>query len=375
MRRLLLLVAACGAAAKPTPPAIRLVETARYDVAASAVIEQGDAVFVLAGTTELIIRGGIVLARVESDIPWGTGASIAAPDGDGRWVVGIDAKGNAWHLTLSGEKELVSERLHLNGIAPFELYSVGSTFVANAGESIHFTTDGMHVSRVSMVHAENFAVARGEFAFVNDSETPSRLERWNLARGTRTTYPIIPQGIAFLNADTDHARLVVTVQGVVWAESKDGKLVSYPMPERAGPIRANRDRVWIQTDSNNLFIFDGEHIMPTTNHHPVKWLATASTTGDIWLRDDKGLVRYATSSVAADPLWQSQVAPVFQRVCSHCHLPGGEAGIDLSTPPSWASERDEIRRRVLVTRTMPPAGTDLSDADRAALEHWLSAPR
>ena len=29
----------------------------------------------------------------------------------------------------------------------------------------------------------------------------------------------------------------------------------------------------------------------------------------------------------------------------------------------------EIARRVLVTRTMPPAGTDVSDADRAALAH------
>ncbi|MGE5181480.1 MAG: c-type cytochrome, partial [Acidobacteriota bacterium] len=76
---------------------------------------------------------------------------------------------------------------------------------------------------------------------------------------------------------------------------------------------------------------------------------------------------------AADAAWQAQIAPVFQRVCAHCHLPGGEAGIDLSTAAAWASERAEIVRRVLETRTMPPAGTELTDADRAALEHWASS--
>jgi mono/diheme cytochrome c family protein len=67
------------------------------------------------------------------------------------------------------------------------------------------------------------------------------------------------------------------------------------------------------------------------------------------------------------------VAPVFQRVCAHCHLPGGDAGLDLSTPAAWAAERIEIERRVLVTRTMPPAGTELPDADRDSLAGWLHA--
>src|SRR5439155_23435796 len=100
-------------------------------------------------------------------------------------------------------------------------------------------------------------------------------------------------------------------------------------------------------------------------------LAGVSVTGDAWLATLHGLVRVSPGGTHDDPMWQAQVAPVFQRVCSHCHLPGGDAGIDLSTPGSWIAERDEISRRVLVTRTMPPAGTDLSDADRAALATWL----
>jgi hypothetical protein len=45
--------------------------------------------------------------------------------------------------------------------------------------------------------------------------------------------------------------------------------------------------------------------------------------------------------------------------------------LDLSTPAVWRDERAEIRRRVVVARSMPPAGTAISDADRAAIATWL----
>ena len=104
-------------------------------------------------------------------------------------------------------------------------------------------------------------------------------------------------------------------------------------------------------------------------------LLAASRTGDAWLATERGLVRAAPGGMHDDPAWLAQVAPVFQRVCAHCHLPGGEADFDLSTAAAWQADRAELVRRVLVTRTMPPAGTELSDADRAALEAWLQPAR
>jgi mono/diheme cytochrome c family protein len=139
-------------------------------------------------------------------------------------------------------------------------------------------------------------------------------------------------------------------------------------PPLAQALTARGDRAWLAA-AGTLYSFDGARVVPTQQHGD---LLAASSTGDAWLATDRGLIRYSRSATADDPLWQSQVAPIFQRVCAHCHLPGGEAGIDLSTPASWTTEHDEIARRVLVTRTMPPAGTDLGDADRAALEHWIS---
>jgi mono/diheme cytochrome c family protein len=115
-----------------------------------------------------------------------------------------------------------------------------------------------------------------------------------------------------------------------------------------------------------------------TNADPGAGSLYGSPSGDVWFNKIAGsdqrtgiaLERYSLDR-PEDPRWQSEVAPVFERVCSHCHLPGGSADIDLSTPALWRDNRDELLRRVVVTRTMPPAGSDLTDAERAALEAWL----
>ena len=366
MKRLLVLVAACGAAAKPPQP-VQLTASAPIDAQATAVVEQGDALYVLSGKVAMIVRGGIVATRAEFPRPWIGGASIAAPDGDGRWVIAIDDEGVPWHLTLSGEREAVADRLGLGDAKLVQLAATGTTFAADLGEAIAYTTDGVHLSRVSVGPTRTLAVARGELARVGKG---GKLERWDLAHGTRTTFAISPTHVAFLDADGDHPRLIAADGDRLWIE-RGGKLVPQHLPRLAMELAAHGKRAWIAA-GGELYVLDGEHVQPTrtNDHHTV--LLAAATAGDAWLATERGLVRYSRDATDADPLWQAQVAPVFQRVCSHCHLPGGEAGIDLSTPGSWASDRDEIKRRVLVTRTMPPAGTDLSDADRAALEHYLT---
>ena len=365
MKRLLLLVAACGAVAKPPPP-VALTAAAPIDVQATAVVEQGDALYVLSGKIAMIVRGGIVATRAEFPRAWIGGASIAAPDGDGRWVVAIDDEGVPWHLTLSGEREAVADRLGLGGAKLVAIAATGTTFAVDLGDAIAYTTDGVHLSRIAVGATRTLAVARGVLARVAKA---GKLERWDLAHGTRTSFAISPTHVAFLDADTDHPRLVAADGDKLWIES-DGRLVPQHLPALAMELAAHGKRAWIAA-AGALYVLDGDRVMPTrTSDHRTVLLA-AATAGDAWLATERGLVRYSRGASDADPLWQAQVAPVFQRVCSHCHLPGGEAGIDLSTPGSWAGDRDEIRRRVLVTRTMPPAGTDLSDSDRAALEHWL----
>ncbi len=365
MKRALLVLAACGGAPHAVTP-VALSHGAAIDARAGAVVEQGDAVYVLAGEVALIARGGIVTTRIESPRPWRFGASIAAPDGDGRWVVAVDDDGVPWRLTLSGEREPVADRLGLAGAKVRALGGAGATFAADLGDAIAYTTDGVHLARVPTGATDQLAVGRGTLARV----TAGHVERWDLVHGTRVSFALSPIAIAFLGGDGEHPRLVAVEARRLWVEN-DGKLVAFALPRVPSSLAARGDRAWIAA-AGELYLFDGKQVLPASYDDRRGALLAASPAGDAWLATDHGVVRYSIGATADDPAWQSQVAPVFQRVCAHCHLPGGEAGIDLSTAAAWQSERAEIARRVLVTRTMPPAGTELSEADRAALAAWLA---
>jgi hypothetical protein len=49
----------------------------------------------------------------------------------------------------------------------------------------------------------------------------------------------------------------------------------------------------------------------------------------------------------------------------------GRLGASAPSGRRGGAERSELIRRAIDTRTMPPAGTELDDADRHALASWL----
>ena len=100
-----------------------------------------------------------------------------------------------------------------------------------------------------------------------------------------------------------------------------------------------------------------------------------SPSGDVWaMIGDRTLLRFSAEG-GVESGWDETIAPVFQRACSACHLPGGSSGLDLSTREAWASNRAPIRERVIVDRSMPPAGHALADPDREAIGRWLEPAR
>ena len=100
-----------------------------------------------------------------------------------------------------------------------------------------------------------------------------------------------------------------------------------------------------------------------------------SPSGDVWaLIGDRTLLRFSAED-GVESGWDETIAPVFQRSCSACHLPGGSAGLDLSTREAWAANRAPIRERVIVDRSMPPAGHVLAATDREAIGRWLEPAR
>jgi hypothetical protein len=82
-----------------------------------------------------------------------------------------------------------------------------------------------------------------------------------------------------------------------------------------------------------------------------------------------------TPARGADPAWERTIRPLFARACAECHLRDGEAGIDLGTSVAWKSRRADVRRCVVVDKTMPPSGRPFSDADREIVRAWIDGMR
>jgi hypothetical protein len=344
---------ACGAGPHlPSAPAAatRLPGDIRDVV---AIDEVGDATIVLARERAVVVRGGAVAASIAHG--WRAGATIAALDGEGAWAVGVGDDGRLYRITLAGELEDITDRFGVAGV--HAIAAAGTTTVFALPDGIAASTDGVHELRAQTTAPSVVAVSGSQIALGG----PRGVEVWDLAGHQAHTYPIAATAVAFVGG-----RLAVATRDAVFVEH-DGTLARLPIT--ATQIAASNARLWILGDA--LYALEGTTLRRSTTTPPHGARLLASPNGDAFLASGTGIDRISLDARVSDPAWQAAVAPVFARVCAHCHLPGGDAGIDLSTAASWRADRDELVRRVIVTRTMPPAGTDLSQADRDALARWL----
>jgi hypothetical protein len=372
-RAALLVACLAAACAHRAAPAIHAIARGTLPDAVGeapiAILELGDATIVLGDHRVTVVRGSAVAAIADAPLGWAGGTTIAAPDGEGRWAVGVAPDGTLWRITLEGELEPVADRLGLGDAHTRALAGAGTTTVASIAGGVASSIDGMHMDRVDRGTPVGFAAARGRLAIAS----ATTVELWDLARGTSTSFAIAGVlQLAFAGATAETPRLVLATDQLVYAEDR-GRLVRVAVP---GPIRqlaAAGARVWIRTE-RAIYALAGTAATRVLLGDAHATRLFGSATGDAWAATDRGITRFALASAGdtdTDTAWHASVEPVFDRVCAHCHLPGGDAGIDLSTAASWAADRDELARRVLVTRTMPPAGTALSEDDRAALAAWL----
>ncbi len=367
-------VAACSHAAVAPPRHVAASELATPQPRAM-LVEVGDTTFVLGQAAVEVYRNGTLLARGECTPPckFSSAAAIAAPTGEGRWAVAIDGD-RVVHVLQSGELEDVGARFGLTA-PPRELAGAARTFAAIDDRGVAVSADGVHVARVPSPGALDVAAARGRIAVA----FADRIESWDLATMTATSYPLLGAHVGFLDAERDGARLVAWTDAQVAVEraGKPGGLDRLALPAPPARVAVSGARLWIVAGNRGYVMESSSPVLVATDL-PVPAAGTVvagSPTGGVWLTGAHGVARYSPDQPTDDPTWQQQVQPVFARVCAHCHLPGGAAGIDLSTPASWVAERDELRRRVLVTATMPPAGTTLGETDRHAVEAWLGAAK
>lgn len=368
----LVLLAGCGGHVAPALNAAKV--SAIADVHADQVVSLGDITYAL-GSQLAIARGDNVSTFVAVDCGgpcparvWTSAAAVDALDGDGKWIVATRFDGTLWHVRLDGELDPIASRFGIGDAAREPVRAVagaGSTVAVLLDHALVVTTDGHHVTRFTLdTPYQRLAAARDRVALASESA----IEVWDLAAAKRQSFHVEHAMPAFLAAETQDSRLVATAPGQVWIE-RDAKL----QPLDAGGVTAAAvagTRVWIEV-GKRLFIVSDRAALDTTVASAGNEPLFGAPNGDVWI-GAAGLRRYALGqSEGGDQDWRTKVQPIFQKVCAHCHLPGGDAGVDLSTAESWAAERAQIKDRVLVDKTMPPAGTDLDEADRATLAGYL----
>ncbi|MFT3694396.1 MAG: cytochrome c [Kofleriaceae bacterium] len=367
MRYAWLIVAGCASHAAPALNAAKV--SAIADVHADQVVSLGDITYAL-GTQLAIARGDNVSTFVSVDCGqpcpakvWTSAAAVDALDGDGKWIVATRFDGTLWHVRLDGELDPIASRFGVTEPVRAVAGS-GATVALLLDHALLVTNDGHHVTRFALdTPYQRLAAAKDRVALASESA----IDVWDLAQGKRQTFHVEHAMPAFLAADSKDSRLVATAPGEVWIE-RDTKL----QPLDAGGITAAAvagTRVWIEV-GKRLFIVSDHAALDTTVASAGNEPLFGAPNGDVWI-GAAGLRRYALGQTDGDPDWRAKIQPIFQKVCAHCHLPGGDAGVDLSTPESWAAERAQIKDRVLVDKTMPPAGTDLDDTDRATLAAYL----
>ncbi|MDB4963240.1 MAG: hypothetical protein JWP01_3239 [Myxococcales bacterium] len=373
---LLLVLACCGgneASYRTTPAAA----TSRLSAGCAAGMLSIDGVsYAFARDAVSIIQGGKVASRVvvpgsaEKPSTWTAATSIHAPSG-GHWAVGL-AGGRLWRVTSAGELEEITGRL---GIADTEVLAIdaaGATLAIGLADGVAISRDPAHMMKFPGAPASVIAASRDRVAIARASV----VEVFDLAQSTRITYPVKDvTSLAFLDPETATARLVVRTRSAIYV-GENGLLRRKTLPARARELVVAGPRLWVITDAGLFSVEGNAPLRAALDVQPGDQLC--SSPEGVWLarRDTAELVSFdparsaASGAVATITPWEGIVAPLFQRVCSGCHLPGGEADLDLSTAATWRENADLIEE-VLVTGAMPPPGTDLRSADREALLGFL----
>jgi cbb3-type cytochrome c oxidase subunit III len=367
MRWALMVLIACGGRAPPPLAASPVMALAT--VRADQVVTQGDVTYAL-GAQLAIARGETVttLVPVDCGAPcpakiWTSAAAIPALDGDGHWIVATRFDGTLWRIRLDGELEAIAARFGVR--EPVRaIAGAGTTVAVLLEHAVLVTGDGHHLTRYELdAPKTTLAVAQDRLA-LGDAHA---IDVWDLAANRRRSFAVDGARVGFLDPDAKTSRLVAITPHAVWLE-RDGELHALD----AGPVAAVAiagGRLWLEV-GKRLFIARDATLLDTTIASAGDEPLFGAPNGDVWV-GGAPLRRYALGAAGGDPIWRAQVQPIFVKVCAHCHLPGGDADIDLSTAPAWTAEHDELVRRVITTRTMPPAGTTLDPADRATLARFL----
>jgi hypothetical protein len=258
----------------------------------------------------------------------------------------------------------------LGGFAARGAASLGPGFTGFLLDGEIAIADGHRVTRYGAAKMSELA-GGGGFAV---GVSRDLLYLMSAAQRTTTTFDLPDVTHAALGPS---GRMYATTSRAVYAANERGELaLLYESDDDSiHGLVASGQHVWF-ADGSELGVVDGDKIAETTGVHVASdAILSASSSGDVWVIGGGGLQRFARADAGPSPvaMWAGTLSPIFARACASCHTVNGVSGTDLSTISAWQDKRAAIRNRVVVTKTMPPQGHPISDADRAAIQAWTES--
>lgn len=338
-------------------------------VAAVTELEGTVAVFSSLGVS--MMAGGVVAASDGSVRTWSSASTIPSADGRGSWIVAVDGEGKLRRLRGDASMEDVSDRYGLLGKKVTSVASIGGPLVAFSFDGGFAVADGKTVDLYSDASFQSLAGGSKRVVTI----VPDGVKSFDPVAKTMVLYPLA--GAAYAAFDPA-GRLVVATKRVIYVEHEAGVLtLRHKEIEDVHGLVTSGPRVWFTAGGELGVLDDGGVHRSRGANVPFTAKLLAAADGDVWTLDDGTLQRFGVDADAdiKERTWSETIRPVFERACSKCHLPGGTAGVDLSSYRAWAAHATSIEDRVVVRKQMPPAGNELSDVDRAAIAKWVEAQK
>jgi mono/diheme cytochrome c family protein len=369
-----LLLAACTAPSSAASLALVRSEPLRaVSERVVAIADDGARRLVLTEQGASVVRGGAV-ERSAGTRRWRKAVLLPAADGRGTWAAGLDQEGRLWRVRPGVALDEIADRYGLAQDRIRDIAAAGGRLVVFLLDDAVAVADGRRVLRYPMPGARAVA-GGGRVAAVRFADRVDRLALGPLQDGTavrpqRISYPVRDPRAAVL--DTAGVLFVATATRVYQA-GPDGILRTL-WSGHVDWLTAAGLRVWFADRHRVLLAGDGPpreaQGAPAGGARP----GTGAADGSLWLLGQGGPLRLVPDRASpAEARWDETIRPIFDRGCAGCHRPDGRAGVDLSSAAAWLGGREEILQRVVIGRTMPPAGHPLSEDDRSAVRAWAAA--
>jgi mono/diheme cytochrome c family protein len=341
-----------------------------------AVADTGELVAVFSDDGSWVFRGGALQGHVTGATGWRDAATIVAADGSPRWIVGVDGRGRLLRLRGASSFEDVSARYGLpagtvRGAAMLDgtragFLLAGKLAVADGERVTRYGVDDTDLRALAGNGGYGAAVAKDEVVSVRASD--ASVIRFALPDAAAT-------------AVTSDGHVYASTPRALYTVGEGGALdLLYVAPhDQLHGLTAAGDHVWFG-DGTELGMARGTTVNETKGANiAADARLFASPGGDVWVVGGGHVQKYSSPEdptapgPTTDSAWATSLSPIFARNCAACHQPGGSSGVDLSSLAAWRTRKGDILEQVVVTRSMPPGGRGMTDADRETIHSWVVA--